>query len=319
MSRIWNKALAGLALTALGSLALVGPAFAQAGFGAGDAAERWQSMTPAEREVMRDRFHRFESLPPEAQDAIRDRLSGLHERLVELEQSLAPDELRELDRIPREDRREILGALLRERLRFRGQSLRGALPEELVRELDQAEPARRPWMLERHRCDLRERFGEGGFSGGRRGEHGGPPDSRPEGRGRGFEGGRFGERRGQFGIMEEGQREQLRERIREHFRSGSRHPGHPGGPGPDFGQPFLGLAPERARELLEAGRPRLEEFLDRSRDRAPSRHERILDAARQSGAFNSESLEELRREPLHELLMRLRRTAEFEGEQPLGV
>lgn len=318
MSRIWNKTLAGLALTTLGSLALAGPAIAQTGSSGGDAAERWRSMSPSEREVMRERFDRFESLPTEAQDAIRDRLSGLRERLVELEQNLAPDERRELDSMPREDRKEVLGALLRERLRFRGQSLRGALPEDLIRDLDQADPARRPWMLERHRCDLRERFGDGG---GRRGEHSGRSDSRPEGWGRGFEGGRsgagrFGERRGLFGTLEEGQREQIRERVREHFRSGH---GPAGGPAPDFGQPFQGLAPERARELLEAGRPRLEEFLDRSRERAPSRHERILDAARQSGAFRPEGLEELRREPLHQLLMRLRRTAEFQGDQPLGV
>lgn len=317
MNRIWNKALTGLALTTLGSLLLAGPSFAQAGFEGGDAAERWKSMTPAEREVMRERFDRFESLPPEAQDAIRDRLSGLRQRLAELEQNLAPDERRKLDRIPREDRREVLGALLRERLRFRGQSLRGALPEELIRELDQADPARRPWMLERHRCDLRERFGDGGAGGGRRGQS----DPRPEGLGRGHEGGRsgagrFGDRQGLFGTMEEGQREQLRERIREHFRSGH---GHPGGPGPNFGQPFPELAPERARELLEAGRPRLEEFLGRFEDRAPSRHERILEAARQSGAFDPGGLEELRCESLHQLLMRLRRTAEFEGDQPLGV
>lgn len=268
----------------------------------GDLLERWRSKSPAERELLKARFERFNQLSPESQQALRERLSGMRERLGDLESSLDQNDRRILDGLPETKRKEVLGKLLRARMRFRGQSLRGGLSEQVRRELDQAEPGQRPLLLERHRRHLHERFQERGSQPRRMGGA-----HRRPGEGRGLPGG-----------LDEQQREQLRNRVFDGLRMRMRGAGERLDQASPIDDALARLTPEQAKQLLEAGRPRLEEFLDGRPGHMAERLERISEAAQRSGAFEAPELELLRQVPVHEILMRLRRTAELGGATPLG-
>lgn len=301
----WTK----WAAMALISMAMAGPAVAQ---DAG-ALERWKSMSPEEQEVMRERFESFQSLPPEARDVLRDRLERFRDRLGELERKLGDDETRKLDRLGPGHRGEALRDLLRERLRMRGQALRGELPPELRQGFDRAEPGRRPLWLEHNQDRVREHFhgrfeglrGKGGGDGSHRGSHRG-------GFGRGGEG--FGEK--PSGPLREQLREQIHDRLRDRIEGADPSPRR-GAPG----KRFEFLEPGEARELLEAGRPRLDEILQRresGRMERPDPRGRILDAARRSGKFSPDELGQLEEASLFELMLQLHECS-HDRPQPMGV
>ena len=279
--------------------ALVSPVFAQ------DAHTRWAELDPTRRAELQERFERFRELPQETRDLLVERARGLGDRIREAEARMSPAELQALRDLSPAERRDALRDLVRERLRFHGRMLRESLPDELRTELEGAAPWERPMILERHRASLRERISD-----------------------------RFLERAGPELGLDQAFLEELRglpaperaQRLRERMSgrpplSPSPQDGRPPEPWPRPGRaPFDFLDADQARELLELGRPRLEDVLAPREARQDRASQRILDAAAAMG-LPQDAIDELSTMEPSRLLLRLRRTASgwpgsFPAERP---
>ena len=74
-----------------------------------EALARWQQMTPAERQELRERFRKFRELPPEEQQQLRSRLQNFRQRSPEEQQRLR-EKFRRWQQLPPEQQQRLRAA-----------------------------------------------------------------------------------------------------------------------------------------------------------------------------------------------------------------
>ena len=130
-----------------------------------ELARRWQDKTPAERELLRERFRRLDQMPEEERAELSRRARIIRRSEASFRQGL-PKELREeLSELSPHERRERLRSRWLEHSRTVGRERREHLPLEWRRRLEEASPEERWRVLgseRRRRCDdFVERLGRG--------------------------------------------------------------------------------------------------------------------------------------------------------------
>ena len=131
-------------------------ALAQKGtHGLEQARERWERMTPAERERIQQRFEQFRELPQPERERVEAHLKRIEQARREIEARI-PDELRaKLDTLEPEARRQVLREYVEAAMGERAERLRGKMSPQLLSQLESATPAEREKLLCARRDQLR--------------------------------------------------------------------------------------------------------------------------------------------------------------------
>src|SRR5687768_2557089 len=139
-------------------LLLLAPlAAAQQRGGLEQARERWQNMSPAERERIAQRFDEFRDLPEAERQRVMSHLRRVAEARREIEARIPPEMKAKLDRLDPHERRQVLREYVESAMAERGERLREKLPPEFVEKLESATPAQREELLRLRREEWRER------------------------------------------------------------------------------------------------------------------------------------------------------------------
>ncbi|MFN0243331.1 MAG: DUF3106 domain-containing protein [Planctomycetota bacterium] len=137
---------------------------ARAAGGDGDAQsrsarrERWERMTPDERQAARERFERFRALPPEERAELLARAGRLRDSRARMVDELAPDVRERLDQLEPEKRDAVLRDLARGNAYDLAQRIREALPQDWLAELEKATPEERARFLVEFKARQRGRM-----------------------------------------------------------------------------------------------------------------------------------------------------------------
>jgi len=120
------------------------------------ARERWERMTPAERERIQQRFEQFRELPQHERERVEAHLKRIEQARREIEARI-PAELRaKLDTLEPEARRQVLREYVEAAMGERAERLRGKMSPQLLSQLESATPAEREKLLCARRDQLRE-------------------------------------------------------------------------------------------------------------------------------------------------------------------
>lgn len=121
-----------------------------------DARERWNELSPQERERLRQRFEEFRRLDPAQRAELEERMDRLRVLGQRAKEHLPDDLRRKLEGLPESERRELLREYLRTELENRGDRIREMLPNDVRERLEQASPQERAQIL----GDLRRKWHE---------------------------------------------------------------------------------------------------------------------------------------------------------------
>lgn len=119
--------------------------------------QRWESLTPAERERMRERWQRYQALPEEERRELSERAQRVKSLRERVERQVPAPVLERVGRLPVEKREELLGELLENETARIGAHMRGLLPPEIVQRLEQARPEDRARYFAKFQRQQRER------------------------------------------------------------------------------------------------------------------------------------------------------------------
>ncbi len=111
------------------------------------AAERWRALSPEERERLRDRYERYRALTDEERVELVERARHLKAAGVRVQRELSKAQYDRLERLPAEQRREVVRDLVEGEARDIAQRIRGKLPEQWLAELEKATPEERARFL----------------------------------------------------------------------------------------------------------------------------------------------------------------------------
>ena len=118
--------------------------------------ERWERLSPEEREVMRKRFEEFQRLGEDERRQLRDRTKRMHSMERDVRERLPRDVRRKLEGLPPKERDELMKELVEQEATDRGRRMRDKLPREVREQLESASPEERDRLLR----DFRERHRE---------------------------------------------------------------------------------------------------------------------------------------------------------------
>lgn len=121
------------------------------------ARQRWDALTPAERERMRERWQRFQSLPEEERRELSERAQRVKSLRERVERQVPAPLLERVNRLPDEKREELFAEMLENETARIGAHMRGLLPAEVVQRLEQARPEDRARYFAKFQRQQRER------------------------------------------------------------------------------------------------------------------------------------------------------------------
>lgn len=111
------------------------------------AVERWRALSPEERERLLDRYERYRALSAEERVELVERARHLRAASVRVQRELSKAQHDRLERLPAEQRREVVRDLVEGEARDIAQRIRGKLPEQWLAELEKATPEERARFL----------------------------------------------------------------------------------------------------------------------------------------------------------------------------
>lgn len=111
------------------------------------ATERWRSLSAEEREALRQRYEQYRSLSEDERVELVERARHLKAAGARLERGLSRAQHARLERMPAEQRREVVRELVEGEARDIAQRIRGLVPESWLAELEKAPPDERARFL----------------------------------------------------------------------------------------------------------------------------------------------------------------------------
>jgi hypothetical protein len=112
-----------------------------------EALDRWRSLSADEREALRQRYEQYRALSADERDELALRARQLKAAGARLERGLSRAQHDRLERLPAEQRREVVRDLVEGEARDIAQRIRGLLPENWLAELEKAAPEERARFL----------------------------------------------------------------------------------------------------------------------------------------------------------------------------
>lgn len=121
--------------------------------------ERWEKLSPAERERMRERFEALQRMSPEERQGVVERFERVRALEHGARERLSSERGRELSALDEPARREALRGMVERELSERGRAMRELLPPDLREKLERAAPQERERLLGKFREQVRrDRF-----------------------------------------------------------------------------------------------------------------------------------------------------------------
>jgi hypothetical protein len=125
------------------------------------ARQRWERLSPEEKERMRARYEQYRTLPEAERRALAERARRLQEQDKRAQEEL-PQEVREkIRKLDPEKRREVVKDLVDDAAREKGARIREKLPEAWIERLENAKPEQRAHLLAEFQRKARERVALG--------------------------------------------------------------------------------------------------------------------------------------------------------------
>jgi hypothetical protein len=121
------------------------------------ARARWESLRPEEQALIQERWQRFQSLPEAERRELRARAERVAELRARAQRSLSPELRARVERLPAEQREQVLSELVEGESARIGARLRAALPPEVVQRLEQARPEDRARYFANYQQQQRRR------------------------------------------------------------------------------------------------------------------------------------------------------------------
>jgi len=115
--------------------------------------ERWNRLDPEKQERMRGRFDRWQNLSDEERDAYQRRAEGLKRSQREALRQLRHEDRKRFDQLDEVTKEAVMREMIHLLLVERTQRLRGKLPPEARKRLEEAKPGDRMRILEQLRHD----------------------------------------------------------------------------------------------------------------------------------------------------------------------
>lgn len=121
------------------------------------ARQRWERLTPAEKERLRERYESYRNLSEEDRRSLANRARRLSDDAKRV-QSALPQETREkMQKLDPEKRREVMKDIVAGEAREKGARIREKMPEEWIDRLEKARPEDRARFLAEFQHKARER------------------------------------------------------------------------------------------------------------------------------------------------------------------
>lgn len=120
--------------------------------------ERWEHMSPSERQAARERFERFRALPREEREELLARAGRLRDRRAQMVDELSPETRARLDQLEPAKRDEVLRDIARGNAHDLAHRIREALPQDWLTELEKATPEERARFLVEFKARQRGRM-----------------------------------------------------------------------------------------------------------------------------------------------------------------
>lgn len=121
------------------------------------ARARWERLSPAEKEEMRERYEKYRALSESERRALAERGRALREERERMLGRLPEADRARLDKLPPEQRREVVRELFESEAREKGARIREKLPQAWLDRLEQAAPEERARLLNEFQRKARTR------------------------------------------------------------------------------------------------------------------------------------------------------------------
>ncbi len=158
------RALLALALLLVAAFAapIAAPAAAQRANGRGadpleGVRQRWEALTPAERERMQERWKRFQALPEDERREMAERAQRVKSLRERVERQVPAPVMERVRQLPASKREELLREMVDNETARIGAHMRSLLPAEVVQRLEQARPEDRARYFTKFQRQQRER------------------------------------------------------------------------------------------------------------------------------------------------------------------
>ena len=121
------------------------------------ARQRWERLTPAEKERLRERYDSYRSLSEEDRRNLANRARRLRDDAQRVQSSLPPETREKMQKLDPEKRREVMKDIVAGEAREKGARIREKMPEAWIERLEKARPEDRGRFLAEFQHKARER------------------------------------------------------------------------------------------------------------------------------------------------------------------
>lgn len=122
------------------------------------ARQRWERLTPAEKERLRERYESYRNLSEEDRRNLANRARRLRDDAQRVQSSLPPETREKMQKLDPEKRREVMKDIVAGEAREKGARIREKMPEAWIERLEKARPEDRARFLAEYQHKARERF-----------------------------------------------------------------------------------------------------------------------------------------------------------------
>jgi hypothetical protein len=121
------------------------------------ARQRWERLTPAEKERLRERYESYRNLSEEDRRNLANRARRLRDDAQRVQSSLPPETREKMQQLEPEKRRELMKDMVAGEAREKGARIREKMPEAWIERLEKARPEDRARFLAEFQHKARER------------------------------------------------------------------------------------------------------------------------------------------------------------------